>query len=1663
MQKIRVFVSSPSDVSAERQQVNHVIKRIQADYQDLEFEVILWEEKFYSASSTFQKQISSPSDADIVLCILWKRLGSPLPDEYKRPDGSYRTGTEYEFETAMEAALVENIPDILVYRKTAEITFNAATVEQEQAELQALESFWRRWIQNEQGHFTAGFKPFADNTDFARLLEKDLRSWLKHKFHHVSWPPSKGSPYRGLDVFTEEHAPIYFGRRRQVNQIRARLLANEKRDGIGFLLVIGASGSGKSSLMGAGLIPAIKDTHPIEGIREWRTLICRPSSLGSAPLAGLVKQLCQADVLPELLEGDYNQQADISELWQSSPSLAARPLLAALKRISDNHQTAEQSRLLIVLDQFEEFLKFEQQKLIDFIKVIDNLARSGQVWVVATMRSDFYPELFAIPEIMLLKDASRQYDLTAPEARDLEEIITGPAKAAGLQFETDEQGESLDQTLLQDAGNNTEVLPLLEFTLERLYEERDNSTQTLTFNAYRHIGGLYGALTQAAEDALAGIKDQLQDDLPRVFARVMRELISIDLQAKATRRVAAMARFKHNRDDKLLVDALLDHRLLTAYTASIDPQGEALAVINITHESLIHNWPRLQHWLEQDQELLQVRERIDNDCQLWLMDNKRPDLLAAAGKRLQDVCYLNDSGISLNDSTREYIEASIRRSQKLQRRKRIAFFSFSIISLLAAIFGAITLNSLDELKQQENEIEKQHLKLSRFQLETSKQTAQSLYAYARSLHAQGRAEAALKAYIDAMKSAYSVNMANGSTTSPSAKKDTEILYRSLGTSLWTIAGSPARTPLANGNMMFPVLSPDRNTLLLISKTSQGYNRVQLLNSRNFQPIGKAFNSRAAATPISGSGFAFSDDSQKLAISQITEKGEELRIIDTRSGNTTHTHLSGLEYDSILKISFTDDSHLMLSNENRLLSWNINENRIYSELPVAIEHREIINDFILANSRTILIENILQKTLSVWEKTEAGSWQKQQDNLLQGRFSTAPFYSPVRINDRQIILPIIKHESIVPTVVFDFLDISYLDLIETIETHIYPYIALLDSESMTLEYIPLKIPEDEHTDSGRNILHGHITSIEKNTQQNSISLIVEYRSPKSPNNTNYISLQYAYKLETDKKPKLDKPVYINSFDSYEDDKFIINGFFSDNKLLYVNTINGLNYMLDTEAENATEPLPARISEKSRGIIELNDNRLLFATDTGAYVVDRNITEKNIKTARIGTNDNLPQLRNIKSSYRLCITSDCRNQVTDNSDNIIFTDNNGKLIVSDEYGNHLLNISSIKSIDIQHNFKTSTMENPLTAVAYTHGNTEEPGYTLFLDNTNRLTSLDSHGNTHSYTLPGKAIRHSIISNGQALAIAKFNNKISIIKPETQDSLQLSTRARVSQLEMGKNLVAYSDENDRIGIQSLNKQTQRAEKKSAQINLLDDAGIRKRIKNRKTAHLSALKLNTDENLLAAASWKGEIAIYAVSNTFGQQQLLIHGNQAAIEKLAWNPQNSQLASADRKGVINLWNRDNRYQGQLAHHKQLAISGVPVALVYSADGQWLIAATDNGRVYLWNADSGILMKELRPDDITAIRDLRLLEDNWHLVISDKDGSLTVLEVGDYLIPENVLDYFKLSTENNLWTLDSNAIPDKNHLTACGYFSQSSKNGQIYWKRFLNQVANCLGITEQTP
>ena len=653
LQRFRIFISSPSDVFAERERVERVIVRLNGEFGGDLLEAIRWERSYYTAAKTFQDQIPLPSQTDLVLCILWKRLGFELPADYRRPDGTTPTGTEWEFEDAMQAARARGTPDVLVYRKAAPVLLDAEQVELERAQFEALKTFWSRWFRSETGQFTAAYQSFETADHLEAQVEDHIRQWLaRHKVGApgVTWSIDvQGSPFRGLQPFDAGHAAVFFGRRRAVEHARERLVDAAGR-GTPFLLVLGASGSGKSSLVRAGLVPRLTQPGAAAGVDAWRICVMRPGE-GDTPLHALARALYAPGALPELAGGDCPAPPDFAGLLAAAPDAAARAVRLALARAFAGVAEREgfgrpvEARLLLAVDQFEEGLTPDGAAA--FAVALASLAGAG-CWVVATLRSDLYGLFQRVPALVALRDGGAQIDVHPPGPADLPEIVAGSAAAAGLRYGTRPDGTGLDEELVAAAAAPG-ALPLLQLALDALFEARDPATGTLTCAAYDAMGGLPGVVERRAEAALAGLDAAAQAALPRVLPA----LVDVTDEGQVISRPAPLSRIAPAPDAARLVQAFVDARLLVADTRGDEPG------VRVAHESLLSGWPRACTLLAADREVLRVRARVEAACRRWLAEGRHPDFLLAPGRPLAEAADLaGHHGDNLDGDGRAFVEAS---------------------------------------------------------------------------------------------------------------------------------------------------------------------------------------------------------------------------------------------------------------------------------------------------------------------------------------------------------------------------------------------------------------------------------------------------------------------------------------------------------------------------------------------------------------------------------------------------------------------------------------------------------------------------------------------------------------------------------------------------------------------------------------------------------------------------------------------------------------------------------------------------------------------------------------------------------------------------------------------------------------------------------------------
>jgi len=695
VKKLRIFISSPGDVFEERAIAQRVIERLQSEYAGrVALTPVLWEHEPLVASSTFQEQIIRPSETDVVVSILWSRLGTRLPKGFTRADGSrYDSGTEYEFEDAIEGFRKSRKPDMLVYRKTAPPSVRLDDEKELLERLQQkkkLDEFVGRWFHDQaEGTLIAAFHAFASPSDFESLLEAHLHKLIERKLPDTGatageapavW--KKGSPFRGLHAFEFEHAPVFFGRTKAVSDI-LQGLRNQAAEGRAFVLVLGMSGGGKSSVVRAGVLPMLTQPGVIEGVALWRRAIFRPGDTPGDLFTGLASALLRDHALPSL-DPESEGPASLAQVLRDSPQSALMLIKSALDQAAAEHSRAVsgagkiQSRLALLVDQMEEMFTQEGITARDrkaFANTLDALARCGRVWIVGTLRSDFYPRLTDLPVLGALKDGDGQYDLMPPVASEIGQMIRLPTRAAGLRFEEDfASSERLDDILRDAAAERPEILPLLQFTLEELYQRR-TPNGTLTLQAYRELGGVEGSLAQRAETVFQELPSEVQAALPKV----LNALVSVGQDGHET-----IGRKRTHWDDftnaevRKLLETFVAARLFVTELA--DDGG---VVVTVAHEALLWHWPRVSEWVDQNRENLRIRGRISIAAERWASDQRPSDLLLPRGKPLGEAETLLEQDIDLNETEAAYIGASIAKAKRTRQLKTTVVVMLAFMAIMA--------------------------------------------------------------------------------------------------------------------------------------------------------------------------------------------------------------------------------------------------------------------------------------------------------------------------------------------------------------------------------------------------------------------------------------------------------------------------------------------------------------------------------------------------------------------------------------------------------------------------------------------------------------------------------------------------------------------------------------------------------------------------------------------------------------------------------------------------------------------------------------------------------------------------------------------------------------------------------------------------------------------
>jgi WD40 repeat protein len=447
-------------------------------------------------------------------------------------------------------------------------------------------------------------------------------------------------PFKGLVAFDVGDADVFFGRERLVAEMVGRMA------GSSFLGVVGPSGSGKSSAIRAGLLPALA-AGALPGAETWTRVVVRP---GAQPVRELDRMLFSA----------------VPEAARAALSAAGDPLAAAAGLL------APEARPFIVVDQFEELFTTtaDEAERVRFIELLVSAVHEARATVIVAVRADFYGRCAAYPGLAELLGAN--HVLVGPmTAEEYRRAIVGPARRAGLHLDP-----ALVDALVVEVIDEPGGLPLLSTALVELWEHREG--RAIRLSAYAATGGVRGAVGRLAEAAYSRLDETEQPIARGLFLR----LASGEGDAVVRRRVPlGELDATDNEVVATVVRSLTEARLLTV--------GEG--TVEVAHEALLREWPRLQAWLEEDRAGRRLREHLIESAREWEGRGRDTGELYRGTRLATAIDWTTDHSLELNATEKAFLAESRRataqdvdRQRRTNRRLR-ALLGVAGVALLVAV------------------------------------------------------------------------------------------------------------------------------------------------------------------------------------------------------------------------------------------------------------------------------------------------------------------------------------------------------------------------------------------------------------------------------------------------------------------------------------------------------------------------------------------------------------------------------------------------------------------------------------------------------------------------------------------------------------------------------------------------------------------------------------------------------------------------------------------------------------------------------------------------------------------------------------------------------------------------------------------------------------------
>lgn len=507
-------------------------------------------------------------------------------------------------------------------------------------------------------------------TGYALTVESLTREWPQLRRRLLA-----DSPYRELLSFTERDRAVFHGRTNETQRL-VELLEQQQ---VPVLPVLGPSGVGKSSLIGAGLLGHLdRDRYVIARLPLGLRLTAEELLAWALASAG------DADLM----------RPDWHDRW----SALARQLTdeqgirTAVERTLARHGAC--SRLVLVADQFETLLADAPDTALRLDAILGVLtarrtdgSRPAQAVVVA--RIDYLSQIEQLPHLRTAWDATSA--VVQPMTRaQLREAITRPLERhAGVRF-----ADGLVERLLQDTPPGPAALPMLEYTLSRLWQRQERGWLTTT--AYQELGGVQGALARDAESRLWAWADEGERQaLERIFIQLVRPGEQLDAGERGpdTRRVAARTEFSE-------ADWLLIHRLASTRLVVVTRRPTGRDTAELAHQALVENWPQLRRWVEENREFRGWQEGLRRSLQAWRETGRPKELVLSRRQVTEARRWIGERGVEIPAEEAEFVDTSAQVQRRRTRRRRGFVAGFAVLTVLALVAVSLATRSARDSSEQ---------------------------------------------------------------------------------------------------------------------------------------------------------------------------------------------------------------------------------------------------------------------------------------------------------------------------------------------------------------------------------------------------------------------------------------------------------------------------------------------------------------------------------------------------------------------------------------------------------------------------------------------------------------------------------------------------------------------------------------------------------------------------------------------------------------------------------------------------------------------------------------------------------------------------------------------------------------------------------------------------